>query len=129
MTIKHVAMWTRNLENEKLFYEKFFNAVSNNKYINAEKGFSSYFLNFDNSCGLELMHNDSIPENSNDREKQYTGLIHLAISAGSKENVDSKTEELTAAGYELLSGPRWTGDGYYESCIYDPEGNRIEITI
>jgi lactoylglutathione lyase len=129
MNIKHVAMWTKDLETEKQFYAEFFGAVPNNKYVNTDKGFSSYFLNFNNSCGLELMHNDSIPENSNDRKKQYTGLIHLAISVGSKENVDSKTEELTEAGYELLSGPRWTGDGYYESCIYDPEGNRIEITI
>ena len=129
MTIKHVAIWTKDLEKEKEFYQKYFEALSNKKYTNGKKGFSSYFLSFDNGCGLELMHNDSIPENTNDRDKQYIGIIHLAVSVGSKENVDARTKELTAAGYELISGPRWTGDGYYESCIYDPEGNRIEITI
>jgi lactoylglutathione lyase len=127
--IKHIAIWTRDIEKEKLFYEKYFNAVSNSRYVNDKKGFSSYFLNFDDGCGLELMHNDSIPENNNDADEQYIGIIHFALSVGSKENVDEKTKELAAAGYKTVSEPRWTGDGYYESCVYDPENNRIEITI
>lgn len=64
-------------------------------------------------------------------EKQLyqTGYIHLAFSAGSKENVTTLTERLQAAGYEVMSGPRTTGDGYFESLVLDPEGNQVEITI
>ena len=88
-----------------------------------------YFISFDDDCGLELMHNDIIPPNKNDVEKQNIGLIHLAISVGSEDGVNSKTEELRTAGYKVTSEPRWTGDGYYESCILDPENNIIEVTI
>ena len=48
---------------------------------------------------------------------------------GSKEKVDKLTAQLKADGYEVISGPRTTGDGYYESCIVVIEENQIEITI
>jgi len=54
---------------------------------------------------------------------------HLAISVGSKEKVDELTEKLRADGYTVAGNPRLTGDGYYESVVFDPEGNRIEITV
>ena len=38
------------------------------------------------------------------------------------------TRELKEDGYQVASGPRTTGDGYYESCIIGIEGNLIEIT-
>jgi len=43
--------------------------------------------------------------------------------------VDSLTEKLRLAGYEVLSGPRITGDGYYESAVLAVEGNQIELTV
>ena len=55
--------------------------------------------------------------------------IHIAFSVGSKEKVNELTEMLKNNGYEILSGPRTTGDGYYESCIVAMEGNQIEITV
>jgi len=64
----------------------------------------------------------------NDIYRQFTGLIHFAISTGSKQTVDHLTEQLRADGYEIVGEPRTTGDGYYESVVLDPEGNRIEIT-
>lgn len=66
-----------------------------------------------------------------DDEKGFarTGFIHVAFSVGSKERVDSLTAELKVDGYEVISGPRTTGDGYYESCIVAIEGNQIEITV
>ncbi len=66
-----------------------------------------------------------------DDEKSITrtGLIHIAFSVGSKEKVDNLTMQLKADGYEVISGPRTTGDGYYESCILGIEGNQIEITV
>ena len=57
-----------------------------------------------------------------------TGYIHIAFSLGSKEAVDELTERLKNDGYQVISGPRITGDGYYESCIVGIEGNQIEIT-
>ena len=64
-----------------------------------------------------------------DKALHRAGYAHLAFSLGSKEKVDALTEQLRAAGYEVISGPRTTGDGYYESCILDFEGNQIELTV
>ena len=58
-----------------------------------------------------------------------TGLIHMAFSVGSRERVEELTARLKEDGYQVLSGPRTTGDGYYESCVVGIEGNQIEITI
>ena len=129
MRIEHVAVWCKDLEAMKVFYERYFNATSNDKYINEKKGFSSYFLSFDSGARLELMQMGAIPESKNDVYQQFTGLIHLAISVGSIETVDELTSQLQSDGYEVLDGPRTTGDGYYESAVLDPEGNRLEITI
>lgn len=69
-----------------------------------------------------------IPETLNDKHKQFPGLIHFAISVGREESVNSLTETFRNDGYEVVGEPRRTGDGYYESVVLDPEGNRIEIT-
>ncbi len=129
MKIEHIAIWAKDIAALKLFYVKYFGAISNEKYINTKNNFSSYFLKFDSGARLEIMQMPVIPESTNDPYKQFTGFIHLAISVGSKERVNSLTKELTAGGYELLDGPRKTGDGYYESTVLDPEKNRLEITI
>jgi len=113
----------------KAFYSHYFGAVAGEKYINPVKQFESYFLSFENGPRLELMRMQNIPDSSNDVYKQFTGLIHFAVSVGSEEKVNALTALLQKDGYELLDGPRHTGDGYYESAIFDPENNRIEITI
>jgi lactoylglutathione lyase len=129
MKIEHLAVWTNQLEALKTFYIKFFNARSNEKYLNPVKQFNSYFLSFDDGARLELMQMPNIPNNANDVNKQAIGLIHFAMSVGSKEKVDELTEKIREAGYAVLGEPRLTGDGYYESVILDPDNNRIEITI
>ena len=129
MKITHLAIWTNNLEALKTFYIQFFGASSNEKYYNPKKQFSSYFLSFSDGARLELMQMPGIPVNSNDSLQQYTGLIHFAVSTGSKEKVDVLTEDIRQAGYTVLGEPRWTGDGYYESVVADPDNNRVEITI
>lgn len=58
-----------------------------------------------------------------------TGYAHIAFSVGSRERVDELTEKLRTAGYEVVNGPRTTGDGYYESCVVVIEGNQIELTV
>lgn len=127
MKIEHIAMYVNHLEKAKDFYETYFEAKSSNKYINEKVGFSSYFLSFSDGARLELMNITEMEDGSKARNR--TGLIHLAFSVGSKEKVDEITSNLRYAGYEVISGPRTTGDGYYESCILDGEGNQIEITI
>ncbi|OCL25701.1 hypothetical protein U472_15345 [Orenia metallireducens] len=129
MRIEHIAIWTNQLERLKDFYVKYFNAKAGDKYTNSTKKFESYFLSFDKGCRLEIMHKPSIPENLNDIQEQYMGLIHFAISVGSKNKVLSITERLREDGYEIIGEPRTTGDGYFESVILDPDGNRVEITV
>lgn len=125
--IEHVAMYCHNLETIKDFYEKYFGCESGEKYTNSIKGFESYFLSFEDGSRLEIMSKASVNEYIN--PKEYLGFTHIAISVGSKENVDDLTKRLLSDGYEILGPARTTGDGYYESVILDPEMNRIEITI
>ncbi len=127
MRIDHIAMYVNNLEECKNFFEKYFLAKSNNLYHNQKTGFKSYFLSFEDGSRLELMNKSEINK-SKDFEKRL-GYIHLAFSLGSKDNVDKLTKQLSDDGYEIISGPRTTGDGYYESCIRAFEGNLIELTI
>lgn len=128
MFIEHIAMYTNRLEEMRQFYITHFHAVSNEGYHNPVKKFRSYFLSFASGARLELMEKDGIPDNKNNVEDQYIGLIHFAISVGSRDAVDLVTKSLQDAGCPVLDGPRQTGDGYYESVVLDPDGNRIEIT-
>ena len=129
MKIEHIAIWSKDIERLKAFYEKYFNAASGSKYTNPNKSYSSYFLAFSSGTRLELMHMPSIPKLPDSKDAQYTGYIHMAISTGSMEQVDQLTAQLKADGYKIMDGPRHSGDGYYESVVLDPDGNRIEIAI
>ncbi len=129
MHIEHIAIWCKDLEAMKEFYISFFDAKPNERYHNPGKGYSSYFLSFENGARLELMQMPGIPDNANDVMKQFSGLIHFAVSVGSEQAVDALTERLRNKGLRIVGEPRRTGDGYYESVVLDPEGNRIEITI
>ncbi|MDR2148909.1 MAG: VOC family protein [Tannerella sp.] len=128
MNIEHIALWIKDLEVMKEFYCTYFQAVSNTKYVNEHTGFSSYFLSFgEGKTRIELMSRADISEAA---EKNRTfGLAHFAFSVGSKEAVDTFTEQLRTAGYTIAGEPRTTGDGYYESVVLDPEGNLVEITV
>ena len=126
MRIEHLAMYVNDLEREKKFFETYFDATAGEKYVHDEIGFSSYFLNFRDGARLELMHNTEMDDPEKSRKR--TGFIHIAFAVGGKDTVDELTAKLKNDGYEVISGPRTTGDGYYESCVLDPEGNQIEIT-
>lgn len=127
MRIEHVAMYVNDLERAKEFFCRYFDAKSNEGYHNPKTHFRSYFLTFDDGTRLEIMHKPQIKDA--EKAPDRTGYIHLAFSVGSQENVDSLTALMKADGYEVLSGPRTTGDGYYESCVAGFEGNLIEITV
>jgi len=126
MRIEHVAIWVNDLEVMREFYETYFNGKSSGRYHNAEKKFESYFLSFDSGTRLEIMRKLGINKKKQD---DMTGWAHIAISLGSRESVNQMTARLENDGYRLISGPRVTGDGYYESVIEDPEGNLIELTV
>jgi lactoylglutathione lyase len=129
MTLEHVAIWTDNLERLKAYYMKYFRAASNDKYTNTNKGFESYFLSFESGARLEIMSMPGVPANMNDTVKaQHKGIIHLAFGVSSMEEVDDKAKELRQDGFPILSGPRKTGDGYYEFETLDPDHNRLEVT-
>jgi lactoylglutathione lyase len=126
MHIEHIAIWTNQLESLKTFYETYFAAHANQKYTNPKTHFESYFLTFANGPRLELMQRPDI-ENIPPAEA-VVGYAHLAFSVGSREEVDRLTQRLAKYGYQVVSQPRTTGDGYYESVVLDPDGNRVEIT-
>ena len=127
--IEHIALWVKDLEKMKEFYTRYFGAVAGNKYINSQKKFESYFLSFNNGPRLELMYMPSVSSSEEDVNKQFTGYIHIAISVGRVEKVNALADRFRKDGFEIIDGPRRTGDGYYEVVILDPEMNRIEITI
>jgi lactoylglutathione lyase len=117
--IEHVALWTADIERLRAFYELHLGARPGDRYENPGKGFASYFLEFEGGARLELM---QMPGTEG-------SFAHLALSLGSEAAVDAATERLRAAGVTVADEPRRTGDGYYESVVLDPDGNRIELTV
>lgn len=127
MKIDHVALYCRDLEGMKTFFEKYFHGKPNNLYHNPRTHLRTYIISFSEGCAkLEIM---SRPEVEGDNSNLFhCGYIHLSFAVGNKEEVDDLTSRLKADGYNIVSNPRTTGDGYYESCITGPEGILIEIT-
>ena len=119
-------MYVNDLESARDFFVKYLGGTSNSGYHNKSTDFRSYFISFDDGARLELMNKPELTDNP--KPVNRTGYIHIAFSVGTKEKADELTKTLRQAGYEVLSGPRTTGDGYYESCIVAIEGNQIEIT-
>ena len=127
MLIEHVALYVNDLEAARDFFVRYLGGQSNAGYHNPKTGLRTYFISFDGGARLEIM---SRPEMADlEKPSARTGYTHIAFAVGSQERVDELTALLRADGYEVVSGPRTTGDGYYESCIVAIEGNQIEITI
>lgn len=127
MTIDHIAMYVKDLEKARDFFVKYLEGKSNDGYHNRTTDFRSYFITFEDGARLELMTRPELEDG--DQALLRAGYIHIAFRVGSKEKVDLLTERFKEDGYEVISGPRTTGDGYYESCIVGIEGNQVEITI
>ena len=126
MMIEHIAMYVKDLETARDFFVNYLGGRSNAGYHNKNTGFRSYFISFEDGARLELMNKSDLE----DLEKPLnrTGYVHIAFSVGSQEKVDEITMRLKNDGFEVVSGPRTTGDGYYESCVVVFEGNQIELT-
>ncbi len=127
MRIEHIAMYVNHLETARDFFVKYLGGISNDGYHNASTDFRSYFISFDDGARLEIMNKPQMDDPV--KTLVRTGYAHLAFSVGSREKVDDLTAQLQQDGYEVISGPRTTGDGYYESCIVVIEGNQIELTV
>jgi catechol 2,3-dioxygenase-like lactoylglutathione lyase family enzyme len=128
LLIEHIAIWTQQLEVMKDFYVRYFSGTANDKYV-SPKGpgvnFESYFLSFDKGARLELMQMSTIPKGT---RQQAIGYAHIAFGLESEEAVCALTKQLKADGYTIAGEPRRTGDGYFESSVYDPDGNLVEIS-
>ncbi len=124
MKLTHVALWTTRLEESRVFYETYFGGTSGEKYINPAKGFESYFVRFGDGTALEIMRSTAVTDRP---DRVYTGWCHVAFDAKDRLEVEKLTERLRADGYRIVSEPRVTGDGYYESVVADPDGNPVEI--
>ena len=127
MTIDHIAMYVKDLEKARDFFVKYLEGKSNDGYHNRTTDFRSYFITFEDGARLELMTRPELEDG--DQALLRAGYIHIAFRVGSKEKVDLLTERFKKDGFEVISDPRTTGDGYYESCIVGIEGNQIEITV
>lgn len=128
MKLEHIAIWTDNIELLRNYYVSFFDGQSNEMYINPKTQFQSYFISFESGARLEIMSMPNIPDNTNDTiNAQHKGIIHIAFSVDTKQEVDGKAALLQANGFEILNGPRVTGDGYYEFVTLDPDKNRLEV--
>lgn len=127
MRIDHLALYVFDLEQAKDFFCKYFNGSANEMYHNPVTGLRTYFITLPDGGRIEIMSRPDVTPRPFNPTLQ--GFIHLAISVGSKDNVNRLTDRLKADGFEVLSGPRTTGDGYYESCIRGFENNIIEITV
>ena len=126
MVIEHIAMYVDNLEGARDFFVKYLGGKANDGYHNKTTDFRSYFISFDGGARIEIMNKPELIDA--DKDLNRTGYAHIAFSVGSKKKVDELTEQLKKDGYRTVSGPRTTGDGYYESCIVAIEGNQIELT-
>ena len=123
--LEHVGLWVADIDRVAAFYAKYFGAQVGELYRNARKGFESRFLSFGDGARLEVMTRKDVTRQPADEQ---LGLAHVALCIGDEAAVDALAARLQADGVAPDSGPRRTGDGYYECVVRDPEGNRVEIT-
>lgn len=126
MRIEHIAIYVSDIDKTVEFYVRFFHAHATAAYRNANTLFQSRFLTFESGARVEVMNRPNLGAKGN---SLCLGYNHFAISVGSQNKVDELYHVFQANGVEIVSPPRFTGDGYYECCISDPDGNLIEITI
>lgn len=125
-SVHHIAIWTNDLERLKNFYLQYFGGRCGEMYASKSRPFNSYMISFGSDTGVELMHSPELKDSLQSGHR--VGLAHIALSVGSKDRVNELTNILRKVT-RVVSEPRTTGDGYYESCVEDPDGNLVEITI
>lgn len=124
MKVAHVALWTRDLDALCAFWARVFGAQVGKVYESRNRpGYRSRFLTFAEGPSVEVMAGPWVGGATAD---ETSGYAHLALSLGSRPAVDLLADAMRGEG-RLVSGPRLTGDGYYEAVLRDPDGNLIEI--
>lgn len=132
MKLEHIAVWTGRLEALRDFYMTYFGAASNEKYSSIhdfDEEFESYFLSFGGECRLELMRMGRIPEGDAANGNETIGLTHFSFALATRAELDALAARLERDGHALVGKPRMTGDGFYEACVLDPDGNRVEFAV
>ena len=129
MKIEHVTIWAKDIDKVCEFYRKYFGGVAHPIYHNPTKQFTSRFVTFESGGRLEVMYRPDICLTTGNANEEHLGFAHISFSVGSKEQVDRLTRQMSDDGIQVVGEPRTTGNGYYESVVLDPEGNRVEITI
>ena len=125
MKVDHIGIYAEDINRIANFYTKYFKGtLSQPAYHNPKKNFTSHFISFESGAKLEIMH-----QVKREPKDQFIGFIHISFSVGLKENVNKLAAQLKEDGYEIIDGPRTTGDGFYEASVLDPENNRVEFTI
>jgi lactoylglutathione lyase len=125
--IEHVAVWVRDLDRVCAFYADHFGAVVGALYRNPIKAFASRFLAFGSGARIEVMTTAGLTLRQSKTRLPPAGFAHLAFTLESEAAVDALTARFKSQGIRVVDGPRLTGDGYYESVVLDPEGNRVEL--
>jgi lactoylglutathione lyase len=125
MKIHHVSLYVHDLEVMHKFYEKYFCAKANGLYFNPTTGYKSYRLSFEDGNKIEIMAKPGLKDF--DKDINYFGYNHIALSVGGRDMVDKITNQLEKDGCKIISYPHIAGDGCYESAVMDPENNLIEI--
>lgn len=126
MKIAHVALWTRDIDAQVTFWQRYFDGVTGEQYVSRNRpGFVSRFVSLAAGPTLEIM---SLPDLlSAEQASERVGWAHIALSVGEESRVDQLAQRAQQEGI-MQAAPRWTGDGFYEAIIRDPDGNAIEIT-
>lgn len=123
--LEHVAVWTPDVDRLVAFYTRWLAAQAGPPYRNPRTGLHTVFLTWpDCPTRLEVM---ARPDVSLPSAGPRLGYAHLALTVGPPEEVDRMTRELAAAEVRIAGQPRWTGDGYYEAVLLDPDGNPVEL--
>jgi lactoylglutathione lyase len=122
--LEHVGVWVADIDAVAAFYAKYFEARIGAPYQNPRTGFESRFLEFGSGARLEIMRRHDVNLRA---ATEQLGLAHVALTVGGEAAVDALAARFVADGLPPVSGPRRTGDGYYECVVRDPEGNRVEI--
>lgn len=125
MRIEHVALWTTDLAAAAAFWTEYFGARLSEEYASRNRaGFRSIFATLPDGPRIELMTGPWVTPTEPGQEP--AGWAHVAIALGSETAVDAKAAVFAARGF-ATSGPRRTGDGYYEATVLAPGGLLVEI--
>lgn len=124
MKLQHIAFWTNDIGRAIRFYQQHFQGKV--LFSHTDGDFSCTFISICNSVRLELMHKPGLPE---EQLGDRVGYSHLSLDVGSRTEVNRLTDYFLTQGVPLEKCKVQYDDGYYESSVFDPDGNIIELAF